>query len=153
MRPELLELLQDDASEISRLISGHWESVINQTEDWPRLRAKRGEELATDLRRFFVDYLEKTLHWLDYFVMDPGWLNLTAVNYAANAAREAASEVRQTRLKFEEEYELERDDLAASSLSPVNTDEEPESRSESGEPGREAGESDQSGPGDSSTAA
>jgi len=37
---------------------------------------------------------------------------LTAVNYSANAAREAASEVREIRNQFEAEFELTRDDLA-----------------------------------------
>lgn len=93
-------------------MSVHWDSVVKGDEKWPRLGSKNGEELSRELRDRFIAYVEKTLHWLDYFVMDPRWLNLTAVNYAANAAREAASEVKQVRLQFEREYELTRDDLA-----------------------------------------
>lgn len=119
--PELLDLLQNHASRITGLMSAHWDSVINRTEAWSRLRTRRGEELAGDLRELFIEYIEKTVHWLDYFVLDPRWLNLTAVNYAANAAREAASEVRQARIRFEEEYELVRDDLSAKQA-PVSAD-------------------------------
>jgi hypothetical protein len=109
--PELLNLLQGHAGKITMLMSTHWASVINGEEHWPTLRERRGEEIVQELRRLFVEYIDKTLRWLDYFIRDPRWLNLTAVNYAANAAREAASEVRESRARFELEYELERDDL------------------------------------------
>lgn len=122
--PELLHLLQGHASKITRLTSENWDSVVSETESWPRLKSKQGSELAGNLQTLFIIYIEKTLRWLDYFVMDPRWLNLTAVNYAANAAREAASEVREARIKFEEEYELEREDLAAGTIKP-EADSEP----------------------------
>lgn len=133
--PELLDLLQSHASKITRLMSAHWDSVVKRTEPWPQLRTRRGEELAGDLRELFIEYVEKTLHWLDYFVLDPRWLNLTAVNYAANAAREAASEVRDARIRFEEEYELERDDLS-SKKPPANQDSAPPERPASTAPER-----------------
>lgn len=110
--PELLELLQGHAVKITKLMSVHWDSVVNQTEQWPRLRGRRATQMTADLTGLFTEYVEKTLHWLNYFVLDPSWLNMTAVNYAANAAREAASEVRQARTRFEQEFELERDDLS-----------------------------------------
>lgn len=111
--PELLDLLQGHAAKITGLMTAHWETVVKRTEPWPRFRTRRGEELADELRELFIEYVEKTLRWLDYFVLDPRWLNLTAVNYAANAARETAGEVREARSRFEEEYELYRDDLSA----------------------------------------
>lgn len=111
--PELLSLLQSHASRITKLISNHWESVTKRTEQWPRMRTRRGQELSGELRELFIAYIDKTLHWLDYFVLDPRWLNLTAVNYAANAAREAANEVRDARHRFEEEFELTREDLVS----------------------------------------
>ena len=109
--PELLSLLQGHATQITRLMSVHWESVLRGEEEWPVLADRRGEEMARHLRTLFVMYVQKTLFWLDYFIRDPRWLNLTAVNYAANAAREAASEVREARSRFELAYELTRDDL------------------------------------------
>lgn len=91
------------------------------------------------MRRLFVEYVEKSVHWLDYFVMDPSWLNLTAVNYAANAAREAASEVRQVRLRFEEMYELTREHLSATSTPKCQSNsEEPGSHGNSREDGSSA---------------
>lgn len=111
--PQLLELLQGHASKITQLISANWDTVVDGSEQWPRMKTRNTSELVTGLRQLFIIYVEKTLRWLDYFVMDPTWLNLTAVNYAANAAREAASEVREARLKFEKEFELTREDLGA----------------------------------------
>ncbi len=109
--PELLKLLQEHATTITRLMSSNWDTVIDETEEWPRFKAKKQDELSRSLITLFTIYVEKTLRWLDYFVMDPRWLNLTAVNYAANAAREAASEVREARVRFEQTFELTRDDL------------------------------------------
>ncbi len=125
--PELLDQLRDHAGKINGLMSANWKSVVDGTEDWPRLSDKRGEELSVKLREQFIEYVEKTVHWLDYFVMDPSWLNLTAVNYAANAAREAASEVKQARVRFEEAYELTRDDLATRPASPADQELEQQS--------------------------
>ena len=112
--PELLHMLQSHALKITELMSKHWASVLNETEEWPSMRTRSGAEVTKHLTGLFVVYLEKTLRWLDYFVLDPSWLNYTAVNYAANAARETASEVREVRRSFETEFELTRDDLAAS---------------------------------------
>ena len=105
-------------------MSSHWESVINGDEFWPTLRSKRDEAETQKLRSLFILYVDKTLSWLDYFIRDPRWLNLSAVNYAANAAREAANEVRDARKRFELAFELERDDLVPG-LRP-KTSEEPE---------------------------
>lgn len=121
--PELLALLQGHAAKLTQLMSNNWDSVVNGTEQWPRMKSRRSSELTDSMQTLFIIYVEKTLRWLDYFVMDPRWLNLTAVNYAANAAREAASEVRETRIKFEEEFELTRDDLSAH---PFKREAEPE---------------------------
>jgi hypothetical protein len=110
--PELLSLLQGHAGEITRLMSAHWASVLKGEEQWPALASRQGEEMADHLRTLFVIYLQKTLHWLDYFIRDPRWLSLSAVNHAANAAREAASDVRDARARFEATYELVREDLA-----------------------------------------
>lgn len=109
--PELLNLLQSHASKISKMMSAHWGSVIDGTEQWQRMRTLKGQELADGLQDTFVEYVQKTLHWLEYFVLDPTWLNLTAVNYAANAARETASEVHTARRNFEAEFELDRSEL------------------------------------------
>ncbi len=109
--PRLLTLLQGHATSITRLMSKNWSTLLDETEKWPRFKDKKARETTGSLTTLFTIYVEKTLRWLDYFVMDPRWLNLTAVNYAANAAREAASEVRDARLRFEEEFELTRDDL------------------------------------------
>ncbi len=135
--PELLELLQGHASEITRLMSNNWKTVVDETEQWPRMKSRQGDELSSNLCTLFVIYVEKTLRWLDYFVMDPRWLNLTAVNYAANAAREAASEVREARIKFEDEYELAREDLAASHVSrePEQEEASSDSQADSGSEG------------------
>ncbi len=75
------------------------------------MRTRKGHDLAIELQDLFVEYVNKTLHWLEYFVLDPSWLNLTAVNYAANAAREVASELHAARLRFEAEFELDRSEL------------------------------------------
>lgn len=109
--PELLDLLQSHANEITLLMSSHWESVINGQEQWPSLRNKRIQAQAEKLRTLFVLYIDKTLSWLDYFIRDPKWLNLSAVNYSANAAREAANEVRDSRKRFELSLEISREDL------------------------------------------
>ena len=135
--PELVDLLQGHASKITSLMSAHWDSVVARSEPWPRLRTRRGEELAGDLRELFIEYVEKTLHWLDYFVLDPRWLNLTAVNYAANAAREAAREVRGARTSFEEEYELVRDDLSAGPSAASQTSASPPSNTVSAPGGKD----------------
>lgn len=140
--PELLELLQGHASEITRFMSNNWGPVVEGDVQWPVLKSKRGSELSYSLCTLFVIYVEKTLRWLDYFVMDPRWLNLTAVNYAANAAREAASEVREARIKFEAEYELAREDLAAGHVART---EEPAPDSEP-EPENSESKSDQDSP-------
>ncbi len=113
--PPLLVLLQNHAVAITKLMSENWGTVVDETEPWPRMKTKRSHKQSQRLRNLFIIYVEKTLRWLDYFVLDPRWLNLTAVNYAANAAREAASEVREARLKFEEEFGLTREDLGAAS--------------------------------------
>lgn len=122
-RPELVGHLRGSAVEIKQRMSGHWGTLVDGTESRPTLHAKKGEQTAEELHDLFVEYVEKTLHWLEYFVMDPSWLNLTAVNYAANAAREAANEVRQARLRFEEFYELDRADLSTDSTEPGHADE------------------------------
>jgi hypothetical protein len=109
--PELLQLLQSHADEITRLMSSHWEPVISGQEQWPALNGRKSEAEARRLRNLFILYVDKTLHWLDYFIRDPRWLNLSAVNYAANAAREAANEVRDARVRFEALFELQREDL------------------------------------------
>ena len=102
--------------QITELMSRHWATVLNGQQKWPVQRGRKNERQAADLRSTFITYIEKTLHWLDYFVRDPRWLNLSAVNYAANAAREAAQEVRQARAGFEELYELDRTDLVPGSI-------------------------------------
>lgn len=113
--PELLAMLQGHAGAITQLMNTNWDSVINETERWPRFKNRKTDWMTQRMISLFVVYVEKTLRWLDYFVMDPRWLNLTAVNYAANAAREAASEVREARIMFEHAFELTRDDLSAKS--------------------------------------
>jgi hypothetical protein len=117
--PELLNLLQSHASKITKLMSAHWGSVLDGTEDWPRMRTRKGYELSAELQSLFVEYITKTLRWLEYFVLDPTWLNLTAVNYAANAARETASEVHAARRAFEAEFELDRSELPGAKKSLV----------------------------------
>lgn len=92
-------------------MSSHWESVINGQEQWPSLKKKNSQTQAVKLRTLFVLYIDKTLSWLDYFIRDPKWLNLSAVNYAANAARETANEVRDARKQFELSFEISRNDL------------------------------------------
>jgi hypothetical protein len=132
-RPELLDVLQGNASKITSLMSAHWDSVVNRTEPWSLLRTRRGEELAADMREFFIEYVENTLHWLHYFVLDPRWFNLNAVNYSANAAREVASRLRVVLIKFEEEHELGRDDRASNK--PAATSHDPVTQQRSGATG------------------
>ncbi len=132
--PELLEVLQGHASKITTLMNENWGPVVDETQEWPRFKTRKTSELADGLCTMFAIYVEKTLRWLDYFVIDPSWLNLTAVNYAANAAREAASEVREIRIKFEQEFELTRDDLAAGHLERAPEASESGDEEDAGEP-------------------
>ena len=108
---KLIDTMQGLATSITRLINTHWASALDGSEDWPVLRGRKNEHTAAAVRSHFAIFVEKQIAWLDYFVRDPRWLKLPAVNYAANAAREAGQDLRQARSELEDLYAISRQDL------------------------------------------